>query len=453
MEMAENAGAIKSLPEDTIAENLAHYRQMAEFSLDGIVITDLEGRILIANPAILEMLELDSTTAAQPLTVFDFLAPESLGEAKHAFFAMREGRRGILRTFHLISARKNLRQIEVVGNRITYDGCPATILSARDITERLAIEAALKTSERKFELLANTSIDIINNHDSDLILTYVSPAVRSILGYEPEELLGKCVLDLTYSGDKEFLQETHNALVNGERDVATLEYRMLHHDGHIVWLESTVHAISDPAGGGVKDFYNITRDITARKTAEELAHQRDRVLHGFATASGFLLTGRLKEPVPRVLETIGEAMGADVAYIYKDVLKGTGGSHTAIRRYRWARETIRTGPHHTGTCGEGHAFPADWSHRLASGIWISGCMSRLSGADRGVLEDLGIHAILLVPIFVHDAYWGFIGVSDLNVDRVRADTEIEILMTLAATIGLVIEQRPGVLEDPPAPEY
>ena len=441
--MPENAEPGRSQPEDSVAETLAHYRLMAEFSLDGIVITDPEGRILIANPAIIEMLELDSSTAARPLTIFDFLAPESLAEAKHDFFAMRDGHRGIMRTYHLTSARKNPRLVEVVGNRITYDGSPATILSARDITERMVMQAALKTSERKFELLANTSIDIINYHDSDLILTYVSPAVRSILGFEPEEILGKCVLDLTYSGDKEFLQEIHHALLAGEQDVATLEFRMLHRDGHIVWLESTVHAITDPAGGGVKEFYNITRDITPRKAAEEVAHRRDRVLHGFATASGFLLTGRLKEPIPRVLETIGEAMDADVAYIYKDALEDPGGCHTAMRRYRWAREITRTGPHRTGTCGEGHTFPVEWSQRLASGVWISGCMSRLTGGDREVLEGLGIHAILLVPIFVHNAYWGFIGVSDLSVDRVWADTEIEILMTLAATIGLVIEQRPG----------
>lgn len=449
--MAEETKPGESLPDDPVAETLAHYRQMAEFSLDGIVITDPEGRILIANPASLEMLEIDSTTATRPLTVFDFLAPESLDKAKHAFFTIQNGRRGVLRTYRILSARKNPRQIEVVGNRITYDGSQAVILSVRDTTERMAMEAALKTSERKFELLANTSIDIISYHDADLILTYVSPAVRSILGYETEEVTGRCMLVFTHSGDKEYLQEIHHSLLNRERDGATLEYRMLHHDGHVVWLESTVHAITDPVSGGVFEFYSITRDITLRKNAEEIAHRRDRVLHGFATASGFLLTGRIREPIPRVLETIGEAMGADVAYIYRDALEETGGSHTAVRRYRWARESTRTGPHRTGTCGEGHHFPVEWSNRLASGVWISGCMSRFLGADRGVLEDLGIHAILLVPVFVHETYWGFIGVSDLSVDRTWADTEIEILMTLAATIGLVIEQRPAVLECLPAP--
>lgn len=233
--------------------------------------------------------------------------------------------------------------------------------------------------------------------------------------------------------------------MNGERDSATLEFRMLHKDEHIIWLESTVHAVTDPADGRATEFYTISRDITSRKNAEEIAHRRDGVLHGFATASGFLLTSRLKDPVPRVLETIGEAMGADVSYIYEDTLDDSGARHMAVRRYRWARETTSTGSGRTGTCREGHHFPAEWSHRLASGVWISGCISRSTGSDREVLGDLGIHSVLLVPIFVNGTYWGFIGVSNLSIDRIWADTEIEILMTLAATIGLIFEQRPGAI--------
>jgi PAS domain S-box-containing protein len=429
--------------ESRVAETLAHYRQMAEFSLDGIVITDLEGRVLITNPAVLSMLELDSTTASRPLMVFDFIAPESLDAVRRDFSAMTDGRRGTMRTYKALTSRGKNLSVEVLGNRIVYDGKPANIISVRDVTERRAIENALQTSEMKFELLANTSIDIINYHDSNLNLTYISPAVRAILGYDPHEICGRNIIEFVYPGDVVFLQGIHNELMSGERDTATLEYRMLHRDGHIVWLESKVHAIASPSDSTTREFYNITRDITSRKNAEEIAHRRDRVLHGFATASGFLLTGRLKDPIPRVLSTIGDAMGGDVAYIYEERLIASDGGHEAVRRYRWAKEITSTGTHRTSTCGQqGHSFPKEWSHRLASGVWISGCISRFGGQDRAVLEDLGIHSILLVPIFVRSNYWGFIGVSDLSTDRVWADTEIEILMTLAATLGLVFEQRP-----------
>ncbi len=434
--------------EEGITQTLAHYRQMAEFSLDGIVITDLEGRVLIANPAILAMLEIDSTAACQPLKVFDFIAPDSMEIARHHFSLMSEGRRGSMRTLKAVTSRGRILSVEVLGNRISYDGQPANIISVRDVTEREAMEDALQTSEMKFELLANTSIDIINYHDAGLAITYVSPAIRAILGYDPRELLGKKILAFACPDDIDHMQDIHRQLMSGERDSATLEYRMFHKDGHLVWLESTVHAITDPADGLVKECYNITRDITPRKMAEETAHRRDRVLHGFATASGFLLTGRLRDPIPRVLETIGDAMGADIAYIYEDTLSPAGEHHTTVRRSRWAREATGTGSHRTGTCGEGHHFPAEWSHRLASGIWISGCMSRFCGQDRAVLEELGILSILLVPIFVGEAYWGFIGVSDRTSDRIWADTEIEILMTLAATIGLIIGKRPELFQRP-----
>ncbi|PKG31190.1 PAS domain-containing protein, partial [Methanoregula sp.] len=189
-----------------LAETLAHYRQMAEFTLDGIIIADITGRILITNPAIISLLELDSTTAAQPYTIFDFLEPESLEPATRDFHAVVAGAKGVLRVYRIRSARGTPREIEIMGNRITYDGGPAAIISVRDVTERRAMEAALQTSRRKFELLANTAIDIINYHDGDLTLTYISPAVRAVLGYEPEECIGRCVLDFVNHGDLPYLE-------------------------------------------------------------------------------------------------------------------------------------------------------------------------------------------------------------------------------------------------------
>ncbi len=79
-------------------------------------------------------------------------------------------------------------------------------------------------------------------------------------------------------------------------------------------------------------------------------------------------------------------------------------------------------------------------------------MSRFSGTDQEILKELGIQSVLLVPVFVRGGYWGFIGVSDLQSDRVWSDSEIEILMTLAAIIGLVFENRPNREPDFPAGE-
>ncbi|MDP3564396.1 MAG: PAS domain S-box protein [Methanoregula sp.] len=432
----------RKLLESQMDAGAERYRQLAECSLDALVVTDLRGDVITTNRAALALIEADDLKAVHGRSVFSFIAPESLERAKRDLAAMGPERKGVMQTYKGITARGNRITVEVLGNRIMYNGTTANIISIRDVSKRTLFEENLKKSEHMYRQLADNSIDIINHHNADFILTYMSPAIRTILGYNPEDAIGRCVLDFVYPEDVPVVVGVHNSLVSKETETATLVYRMVHRNGQMVWLESTVRAIPNPLTGEVAEFYNVTRDITLRKVAEENAHRRDRVLHGFAAASGFLLTGRLKDPFPRVLSTIGEAMGADVSYIYQDILTGTDSSHTAVRRYRWAKETTRSDTGRSSTCSsaENH-FPTEWSHRLASGIWISGCISRCSIPDREVLEDLGIHSILLVPIFVRGVYWGFIGTSDLSTDRVWADSEIEILMTLASTLGIVLEQK------------
>src|SRR5271157_3259169 len=115
---------------------LSHYRHLAEFSLDGIIITDLEGRVLIANPAVLAMMEVDNTGVKRLLDIFDFIAPESMAEARRDFAGMRADKKGIVRMYKAISALGHDRYVEVLGNRISFEGCPANILSVRDATKR-----------------------------------------------------------------------------------------------------------------------------------------------------------------------------------------------------------------------------------------------------------------------------------------------------------------------------
>src|SRR5208337_3112538 len=79
--------------------------------------------------------------------------------------------------------------------------------------------------------------------------------------------------------------------------------------------------------------------------------------------------------------------------------------------------------------------------RLATGVWVAGSKGRFSGPERQMLDEMGLQSILVVPIQVKGIYWGFIGFSDYTTERVWADTEIEILMTLASTLGLIFGEQ------------
>ena len=149
----------------------------------------------------------------------------------------------------------------------------ATIALIEDISERRNIEEKLRESELEYRLLAEYSLDIINRQAPDTTLLYVSPSVTAILGYNPEEFLGRKVMDLVHPDDLDIVHDFMIRISRGETNRDTLILRIQHKDGSYVWFESVIHAIRDPATGNVREFYNVSRDITARKQAERERHE------------------------------------------------------------------------------------------------------------------------------------------------------------------------------------
>lgn len=133
--------------------------------------------------------------------------------------------------------------------------------------EKEKMQAALIQSESQFRLLAENSSDMISKHDAAGTFLYVSPASRTILGYEPEELIGTPVAPLIHPEDARQLA----ALLSTPewKDITiTVEYRARHKDGRFVWIETTARPFyGDPANG--QEFQASSRNITERKEAEE----------------------------------------------------------------------------------------------------------------------------------------------------------------------------------------
>ncbi len=151
----------------------------------------------------------------------------------------------------------------------------------QEIAERKRTEATLKESEEKFRSLVETTSDLIWEVDENAFYTYVSPRVKDILGYEPQEIMGKTPFDLMPREEAERVASEFLSIVANRRPFPGLENINRHKDGRLIILETSGVPVFD-GGGKYRGYRGIDRDITMRKKAEEL---KDRLLNAISAAT------------------------------------------------------------------------------------------------------------------------------------------------------------------------
>jgi len=151
------------------------------------------------------------------------------------------------------------------------DGRFSAVGIMRDVTDRTISQQALIASEQRFRLLAEHASDIVAHTDLDSIVQWISPSVKNILGWHPEELVGSCATDLLHSED---LKERVDSVANGSLENSTsFEARYASADGTYQWFSITIRPIYDEQGKLIGRV-SAARDIsTERKARESLEFQ------------------------------------------------------------------------------------------------------------------------------------------------------------------------------------
>jgi PAS domain S-box-containing protein len=146
--------------------------------------------------------------------------------------------------------------------------------------------------QERYRLLAENIADVIFTLDHDMKLTYVSPSVKRLLGYSPEEAVALTLERLLTPRSLELAmrtwQEDRAQELSGPRErTRTLELEAIRMDGTTVWVEVVVSPMRD-AEGRLTGILGVSRDITERKTAVEAlkaSEERYRSLVDTATAA------------------------------------------------------------------------------------------------------------------------------------------------------------------------
>jgi len=137
-----------------------------------------------------------------------------------------------------------------------------------DITERKKAEVELSEKDKQFRALIENITDLISLVDENGKIIYASPSVTKILGYDPDNYIGRNIFEFISDEDKPTADLLFKDVLTEEgKIVNNVQFRFKHSDGHWMWHEATAHnLINDPTIGAIVFNY---RDITERKKAEK----------------------------------------------------------------------------------------------------------------------------------------------------------------------------------------
>ncbi len=130
-------------------------------------------------------------------------------------------------------------------------------------------QIALRESESLYRLVAENITDLIARYDPDGRFLYVSPSCRTMLGYEPEELLGHLAMEFVHLDDVWALRNMYAIAVKEHRVLLSIICRYRHKQGHYVWIESGGRAIYSENTNEIVEIVTSARDITQRIKDEE----------------------------------------------------------------------------------------------------------------------------------------------------------------------------------------
>jgi PAS domain S-box-containing protein len=253
---------------DALEVTEERFRAFVENALDIISIFDAEGRIIYESPSVKDILGYEQDELLGRY-VIDLIHPEDRDKVLPHLTAMAE--RPDHETFieeRFLHKDGSWHYFESTGRSIFEGGKLKEIMViSRDITERKEAEEAPRRSEEYLRSLIENTLDIIAIIEPDGTLTYNSPSVKTVLGYEEDEKLGTDVLELVHPDDLGDAVGAIQEMVTDPKTVASLQWRFLDKQGSWRVLDGLGKVLPGPEG--MRGIIINCRDITERRQVEE----------------------------------------------------------------------------------------------------------------------------------------------------------------------------------------
>ena len=236
---------------------------------DGIIVTDLEGKIVEVNNATLQKAGYTRKQEIIGQNAFEFIVQKDQQRFQQDMFdtiANGDVQDKVEYTLWAVDGKKFDAEISSALLRDSEGNPTGFIGVVRDVTSRKKVESNLRSSEERLQAIVENAPDAIFIYDNDGNLIYGNRKAEELTGYSKIEFMGKNVFDMGIISEEyvplvvEKLKQ-YRGIPGGPQEV-----ELVNKSGRRILIEVTVFPI---AKQGTSEVVGIARDVTARKRMEK----------------------------------------------------------------------------------------------------------------------------------------------------------------------------------------
>ncbi|KAB2907151.1 MAG: PAS domain S-box protein [Ignavibacteriales bacterium] len=281
---------------------------------------------------------------------------------------------------------------------------------------------------------------IVTAVDENGIFVAWNKIAEVVFGWTAEEIIGNPkASDLLYP-DPEYLNDLREYWHESKGQYLNYIWKVTCKNGEVKWI-SWSNISHDHS---VEGWYSwaLGTDVTEIKEISEKLEQNEVGLRTITHISEVLLS----EPdfdtaIHQVFEILYEISNADRVYIFENDYDPNTDRWYMNQTYEWTKDSIKVqidNPELQGLCY--NDFCPRWKDTMLSKLAINGLVKDFPQIEQDALAPQDIKALLAVPIYLNDEWWGFIGFDNCTKEEIFSERDEVLLRSAAVAIGGAIQR-------------
>ena len=291
----------------------------------------------------------------------------------------------------------------------------------RDETEREVLEA-----EERIKLMLDSTPLCCQLWDRNINIIDCNEAVIRLFGFRSKKEYISRYFELfpIYQPDGRRSYETIMEMMDKAFEDGYCAFEWMHRTPDGIQIPTEVILVRVKYG---EDFIvaGYTRDLREQKKMLAEIEHRDNLLKKVNQTAIILLNSDIdsfERDVHQSMKMIGEALDVDCVYIWKNHI--VDNQLCCYKLYDWATDQSKISK--TTSFCYSQLVPG-WEKLLSQGDCINNLVRELSPKIKEFLSETGVLSIFVVPVFVEEQFWGFVGMDDCRCERVYSEEEVSIL--------------------------